>query len=74
MDVKLIEHMGSDESVCQAARVSYAKGTRSVSDDRGLIRYLMRHWHNTPFEMVEFKFWVKININRSEYNQFTFKH
>lgn len=62
MDVKLIEHMGSDESVCQAARVSYAKGTRSVSDDRGLIRYLMRHWHNTPFEMVEFKFWVKCPI------------
>ena len=61
-DVKLIDHMGSDEAIVQAARVSYAKGTRSVSDTRGLIRYLMRHWHNTPFEMVEFKFWVRCPI------------
>lgn len=61
-DVKLVDHMGSDEAIVQAARVSYAKGTRSVSDTRGLIRYLMRHWHNTPFEMVEFKFWVRCPI------------
>lgn len=61
-DVKLVDHMGSDDAICQAARVSYAGGTKSVSDNRGLIRYLMRHWHNTPFEMVEFKFWVRCPI------------
>ena len=60
--VKLVEFMGSDSSIVQAARVSYSGGTKSVSDDRGLIRYLMRHRHTTPFEMVEFKFWIKCPI------------
>jgi len=54
--------MGSDEAIVQAARVSYSKGTKSVSDDRGLIRYLMRHRHTTPFEMVEFKFHIRCPI------------
>lgn len=48
-----------DAAIVQAARVSYGSGTKSVSDDRALIRYLMRHWHTTPFEMVEFKFHIK---------------
>jgi len=60
--IKLVDSMGSDSSIVQAARVSYAGGTKSVNDDRGLIRYLMRHRHNTPFEMVEFTFWVKCPI------------
>jgi thymidylate synthase (FAD) len=60
--VRLIDYMGSDESIVQAARVSYGKGTKKVSQDRGLIRYLMRHKHTTPFEMVEFKFHVKLPI------------
>lgn len=55
----LIDHMGSDAAIVQAARVSYGPGTKSSSDDRGLIRYLMRHKHTTPFEMVEFKFLIK---------------
>jgi thymidylate synthase (FAD) len=54
--------MGGDESIVQAARVSYGKGTKSVNEDRGLIRYLMRHIHTTPFEMVELKFHVKLPI------------
>jgi thymidylate synthase (FAD) len=54
--------MGTDESIVQAARVSYGAGTKSVSDDRALIRYLMRHSHNTPFEMVEFKFHIRAPI------------
>lgn len=60
--VRLIDYMGSDESIVQAARVSYGKGTKKVSEDRGLIRYLMRHKHTTPFEMVEFKFHIKLPI------------
>jgi thymidylate synthase (FAD) len=60
--VRLVDYMGSDESIVQAARVSYGKGTKKVSEDRGLIRYLMRHQHTTPFEMVEFKFHVKLPI------------
>jgi len=60
--VRLVDYMGSDESIVQAARVSYGKGTKSVSEDRGLIRYLMRHQHTTPFEMVELKFHVKLPI------------
>ena len=60
--VRLVDYMGSDESIVQAARVSYGKGTKKVSEDRGLIRYLMRHKHTTPFEMVEFKFHVKLPI------------
>jgi thymidylate synthase (FAD) len=51
-----------DAAIVQAARVSYGPGTKSVSDDRALIRYLMRHWHTTPFEMVEFKFHVRCPI------------
>lgn len=60
--VRLIDYMGSDESIVQAARVSYGRGTRPVHQDRGLIRYLMRHQHTTPFEMVEFKFHCKLPI------------
>jgi len=60
--VRLVDYMGGDESIVQAARVSYGKGTKSVSEDRGLIRYLMRHLHTTPFEMVELKFHVKLPI------------
>ncbi len=60
--VRLVDYMGSDESIVQAARVSYGKGTKKVSEDRGLIRYLFRHRHTTPFEMVELKFHVKLPI------------
>jgi thymidylate synthase (FAD) len=60
--VALVDYMGNDASIVQAARVSYGQGTKSVRDDRGLIRYLMRHRHTTPFEMVEFKFLVRLPI------------
>jgi thymidylate synthase (FAD) len=60
--VYLVDYMGGDPSIIQAARVSYGLGTKSVSEDRGLIRYLMRHQHTTPFEMVELKFHVKLPI------------
>ncbi len=60
--VRLIDYMGSDESIVQAARVSYGKGTKKLLEDRGLIRYLMRHQHTSPFEMVEFKFHCKLPI------------
>lgn len=60
--VGLVDHMGDDSSIVQAARVSYGKGTKSVSQDRGLIRFLLRHKHTTPFEMVEFKFHCKMPI------------
>jgi thymidylate synthase (FAD) len=60
--VRLIDYMGDDAAIVQAARVSYGKGTRKVSEDRALIRYLMRHRHTSPFEMVEFKFHVKLPI------------
>jgi thymidylate synthase (FAD) len=60
--VRLVDYMGGDESIVQAARVSYGKGTKTVNEDRGLIRYLMRHHHTTPFEMVELKFHVKLPI------------
>ena len=60
--VKLVDVMGDDASIVQAARVSYGKGTKSVSEDEGLIRYLMRHHHTTPFEMVEFKFHCRMPI------------
>ena len=60
--VRLVDYMGDDSSIVQAARVSYGRGTKKRSDDRGLIRYLMRHSHTTPFEMVEFKFHVKLPI------------
>ncbi len=60
--VRVIDYMGDDAAICQAARVSYGKGTKSVQNDEGLIRYLMRHWHSTPFEMCEVKFHVKLPI------------
>ncbi len=60
--VRLVDYMGGDQSIVQAARVSYGQGTKSVNEDRGLIRYLMRHLHTTPFEMVELKFHVKLPI------------
>ncbi len=60
--VRLVDYMGGDQAIVQAARVSYGEGTKKVSQDRGLIRYLMRHRHTTPFEMVEFKFHVKLPI------------
>ncbi|MFN4111994.1 MAG: FAD-dependent thymidylate synthase [Ignavibacteria bacterium] len=60
--VRLVDYMGGDGAIVQAARVSYGKGTKTVSEDRTLIRYLMRHQHTTPFEMVEFKFHVKLPI------------
>jgi thymidylate synthase (FAD) len=61
--VCLVDMMGDDQAVVQAARVSYAEGTRAVSDDRTLIRYLMRHQHTTPFEMVELKFLVRVPMD-----------
>ena len=60
--VKLVDVMGDDSSIVQAARVSYGKGTKTVNEDEGLIRYLMRHHHTTPFEMVEFKFHCRMPI------------
>ncbi len=60
--VRVIDYMGDDAAVVQAARVSYGRGTRRVSEDAGLIRYLMRHRHSTPFEMCEIKFHVKLPI------------
>lgn len=51
--VRVVDYMGDDAAVVQAARVSYGAGTKHVSDDRGLIRYLLRHRHTTPFEMCE---------------------
>ncbi len=60
--VRVIDYMGDDGAVVQAARVSYGRGTRKVSEDRGLINYLMRHRHTTPFEMCEIKYHVKLPI------------
>jgi thymidylate synthase (FAD) len=60
--VRVVDYMGDDGAVVQAARVSYGKGTRQVNEDRGLIRYLMRHRHTTPFEMCELKVHVKLPI------------
>ena len=60
--VRVIDYMGDDAAVVQAARVSYGRGTRKVSEDAGLIRYLMRHRHSTPFEMAEIKYHVKLPI------------
>ncbi|TGK53181.1 FAD-dependent thymidylate synthase [Leptospira bouyouniensis] len=61
--VRLVDYMGSDESIVQAARVSYGKGTKKVNEDRGLIRYLMRHRHSTPFEMCELKLHVRVPMD-----------
>ena len=60
--VRVVDYMGDDAAVVQAARVSYGRGTRKVSEDAGLIRYLMRHRHSTPFEMCEIKYHVKLPI------------
>ncbi|MEM9726071.1 MAG: FAD-dependent thymidylate synthase [Pseudomonadota bacterium] len=60
--VRVVDYMGDDAAIVQAARVSYGKGTKAARDDRGLIRYLMRHWHSTPFEMCEIKLHVKLPI------------
>jgi thymidylate synthase (FAD) len=60
--VRVIDYMGDDAAIVQAARVSYGAGTKKARDDSGLIRYLMRHWHSTPFEMCEVKFHVKLPV------------
>ena len=60
--IRVVDYMGDDAAICQAARVSYGKGTKSVQNDAGLIRYLMRHWHSTPFEMCEVKLHVKLPV------------
>src|ERR1700738_567313 len=60
--VRVVDYMGDDAAVVQAARVSYGRGTKKVSEDRGLINYLMRHRHTTPFEMCEIKYHVKLPI------------
>jgi thymidylate synthase (FAD) len=60
--IRVIDYMGDDSSIVQSARVSYGKGTKKISTDEGLIRYLMRHWHSTPFEMCEIKYHVKLPI------------
>ncbi len=61
--VRVVDYMGSDESVVQAARVSYGKGTKRVREDRGLIRYLYRHGHTSPFEMCELKLHVRVPMD-----------
>jgi thymidylate synthase (FAD) len=60
--IRVIDYMGDDAAVVQAARVSYGAGTKHVQNDEGLIRYLMRHWHSTPFEMCEVKLHVKLPV------------
>ena len=60
--VRVVDYMGDDSAIVQAARVSYGRGTRAANEDRGLIRYLMRHRHSTPFEMCEIKYHVKLPI------------
>lgn len=60
--VGFVDSMGTDESIAQAARVSYGKGTKTVTEDRGLVRYLMRHKHTSPFEMVQVKLHLKLPI------------
>ena len=60
--IRVVDYMGDDTSIVQSARVSYGKGTKKVSTDNGLIKYLMRHWHSTPFEMCEIKYHVKLPI------------
>ena len=60
--VRLVDHLGDDSSICQAARVSYGKGTKTVRDDRALIRYLIRHRHDSPLEFVDFRFHLKVPI------------
>ena len=61
--VRVVDYMGDDSSIVQAARVSYGKGTKKVQEDRGLIRYLLRHRHTTPFEMCEIKLHVRVPMD-----------
>ncbi len=61
--IRVVDYMGSDEAIVQAARVSYGAGTKKVSEDRGLIRYLLRHQHTTPFEMCEIKFHLRVPMD-----------
>lgn len=61
--IRVIDYMGSDAAIVQAARVSYGAGTKQVNEDRGLIRYLMRHLHTTPFEMCEIKFHIRVPMD-----------
>ena len=61
--VRVVDYMGNDESIVQAARVSYGKGTKQRHEDRGLIRYLMRHYHTTPFEMCEIKLHLRVPMD-----------
>ena len=61
--IRVVDYMGTDSSIVQAARVSYGAGTKRVREDRGLIRYLMRHAHTTPFEMCEIKLHVKVPMD-----------
>jgi len=60
--IRVVDYMGDDGAIVQAARVSYGAGTKTARDDAGLIRYLMRHWHSTPFEMCELKLHVKLPV------------
>ena len=60
--IRVIDYMGDDGAIVQAARVSYGSGTKKSQDDNSLIRYLMRHWHSTPFEMCEIKFHIKLPV------------
>src|SRR4051812_46505292 len=61
--VRVVDYMGTDESIVQAARVSYGVGTKRIHEDRGLIRYLLRHGHTTPFEMCELKLHVRVPMD-----------
>ena len=69
--VRVIDYMGNDAAITQAARVSYGSGTKQVQQDRGLIRYLMRHWHTTPFEMCEIKLHVNLKSRQSKKLEFS---
>lgn len=60
--IRVIDYMGDEAAICQAARVSYGEGTKTVNEDRGLLRYLLRRWHTTPFEMCEIKLHVKLPV------------
>ncbi len=61
--IRVTNYMGNESSICQSARVAYGKGTKSISEDSGLIRYLMRHWHTTPFEMCQIQFHVRVPMD-----------
>src|ERR1043165_10280122 len=61
--IRVVDYMGTDDSILQAARVSYGAGTKKINEDRGLIRYLLRHRHTTPFEMCEIKFHVRVPMD-----------